>query len=134
MYHPESMDTTALANCQTHQVHEVRSITIDGWRLTNRVQKRCFVSVTGPCSYTFITAVDSQRLLFSPFHDQQLRQLDCCMSLCLASQKLRALAGFGAKGRCVVDKTREICAVFQLNATRIHGNSANNVVLSPRFT
>ena len=64
------MDTTALANCQTHRAHKAQSIAIDGWRLADRVQQRRLVSATGPRSYTFITAADCQCLLFSPFHDQ----------------------------------------------------------------
>ena len=126
------MDTTAMVNCQTHWAHEARLIAIDGWRLADRVRQRHLIRATGLHSYMFITAADHQRLLFSPFHDQWLWQLDCRVSPRLASQKWRSSAGFSTKGRCVVDKTHEICVVFQSNATRIRGNTENNTVLFTR--
>ena len=45
--------------------------------------------------------------------------------------KMMASAGFSAKGRCAVDKMHEIYAVFQSNAARICGNSADNASFSP---
>ena len=48
------------------------------------------------------------------------------------SMKWRASASFRTKWRFAVGNTCEIRAVFQSNATLIHGNSQNNVVLFTR--
>lgn len=108
-------------------MHIPASIVIDGWGLTDRVYKknvRC-ACLLGHMSM-FITAIDRQGLLFSPFNDQQSWQLDGLLSPQLASRKWWALACLGGKWRWAVGNLCEICVVFQPNAVIIHGNPPNN--------
>ena len=95
----ESMDATALANCQTHAR---TSIAIDGWRLVDQVRKLRLAKKWTLCLLTshvakLITASGSERLLFSPFCNEQWWQFVGRMLPCLWSWKWRALAGFCTK-------------------------------------